>query len=120
MKLSRIEQETIILYNEAEATAGVFTYDSKLLGKLERLAEKYPEQIGVPANRNISFRKPAFWYGSLTVRTPGGCQKKGESKWGDSAKAEECISKGMISISCSGLNISICSAFRIQVKEEVV
>jgi len=45
MKLSRIEQETIILYNEAEATAGVFTYDSKLLGKLERLAEKYPEQI---------------------------------------------------------------------------
>lgn len=45
MKLSRIEQETIILYNEAESTAEVFTYDQKLLTKLERLTEKYPEQV---------------------------------------------------------------------------
>lgn len=45
MKLSRIEQETIILYNEAEATAEVFTYDQKLLAKLERLTEKYPGQV---------------------------------------------------------------------------
>lgn len=45
MKLSRVEQETIVLYNEAESTAEVFTYDQKLLTKLERLAEKYPEQI---------------------------------------------------------------------------
>ena len=45
MKLSRIEQETIILYNEAEATAEVFTYDQKLLTKLERLTEKYPGQV---------------------------------------------------------------------------
>ena len=45
MKLPRIEQETIILYNEAEATAEVFTYDQKLLTKLERLAVKYPDQI---------------------------------------------------------------------------
>lgn len=45
MKLSRIEQETIILYNEAESTAEVFTYDQKLFHKLERLTEKYPGQI---------------------------------------------------------------------------
>lgn len=45
MKLTRIEQETIILYNEAEATAEVFTYDQKLLHKLERLAGKYPKRI---------------------------------------------------------------------------
>lgn len=45
MKLSRIEQETIVLYNEAEATAEVFTYDQKLLAKLERLAKKYPGQV---------------------------------------------------------------------------
>lgn len=45
MKLTKVEQETIILYNEAESTAEVFTYDKKLLNKLERLAEKYPKQI---------------------------------------------------------------------------
>ena len=45
MKLSLYEQETIILYNQAEATAEVYTHDMTLLKKLRRLAEKYPEQI---------------------------------------------------------------------------
>ena len=45
MKLSPYEQETIILYNQGEAAADVETYDPKLLEKLNRLAEKYPEQI---------------------------------------------------------------------------
>lgn len=31
MKLSLYEQETIILYNQAEATAEVYTHDPKLL-----------------------------------------------------------------------------------------
>ena len=34
MKLSLYEQETIILYNQAEATAEVYTHDPKLLEKL--------------------------------------------------------------------------------------
>ena len=46
MKLSLYEQETIILYNQAEATAEVYTHDSRLLEKLRRLAEKYPDQTG--------------------------------------------------------------------------
>lgn len=45
MKPSRIEQETVILYNEAELTAEVYTCDKKLLEKLERLEGKYPEKI---------------------------------------------------------------------------
>src|SRR5699024_12512691 len=45
MKLSRYEQETIILYTQAEATAEVYTHDPRLLEKLRRLAEKYPDQI---------------------------------------------------------------------------
>ena len=45
MKLSLYEQETIILYNQAEATAEVYSHDPKLLEKLRRLAEKYPDQI---------------------------------------------------------------------------
>lgn len=45
MKLSLYEQETIILYNQAEATADVYTHDPKLLEKLRRLTKKYPDQI---------------------------------------------------------------------------
>ena len=36
MKLSRYEQETIILYNQAEATAEVYTHDPRLLEKLRQ------------------------------------------------------------------------------------
>ena len=52
MKLSLYEQETIILYNQAEATAEVYSHDPRLLEKLRRLAEKYPDQIAArpPAN----------------------------------------------------------------------
>ena len=45
MKMSKYEQETIILYNQAELTASVYTHDPKLLEKLARLSEKYPQQI---------------------------------------------------------------------------
>ena len=45
MKLSKYEQETIILYNEEEATASVYTHNPKLMEKLERLSKKYPDKI---------------------------------------------------------------------------
>ena len=45
MKLSKFEEETVVLYNEAEAMASVYTHDPKLKEKLKRLSEKYPEQI---------------------------------------------------------------------------
>ena len=45
MKLSKYEQETIILYNQAEQTASVYTHDPKLLQKLARLMNEYPQQI---------------------------------------------------------------------------
>lgn len=65
MKLSLLEQETILLYNQAEATADVYTHDPKLIQKLERLAEKYPEQIMkkddlhyIVPKRCVSVREP--------------------------------------------------------------
>ena len=65
MKLSLYEQETIILYNQAEATAEVYSNDPRLLEKLRRLAEKYPDQIVkkdrqtcVVRNRCGSVREP--------------------------------------------------------------
>jgi len=45
MKLSKYEEETLVLYNEAQSTASVYTHDPKLKEKLKRLSEKYPEQI---------------------------------------------------------------------------
>ncbi len=49
IELTKYEQETIILYNEEEATASVYTHDPKLKKKLNRLLEKYPEQICLEA-----------------------------------------------------------------------
>lgn len=54
MKLSLYEQETIILYNQAEAAAEVYTHDPRLLEKLRRLAEKYPDQIVKRTGRPFS------------------------------------------------------------------
>ena len=45
MKLSLYEQDTSLLYNQAEAAAEGYTHDPRLLEKLRRLAEKYPDQI---------------------------------------------------------------------------
>ena len=45
MKLSKYEQETILLYNEEEPTASVYTHDPKLIAKLKRLSEKYPDKV---------------------------------------------------------------------------
>lgn len=59
MSLSKYEQETIILYNQAEPTASVYTHDPKLLKKLAHLTKEYPQQI-----------KPG---GPNTYTVPKGC-----------------------------------------------
>lgn len=41
--LSSLEQETIILYNEAEKTANVYTCNKALKLRLDRYCEEYPE-----------------------------------------------------------------------------
>ena len=79
MKLSLYEQETIILYNQAEATAEVYSHDPKLLEKLRRLAEKYPDQIVkkdrqtfIVPKRCVSVREP---YSANAVRPPANAPK---------------------------------------------
>ncbi len=44
MQLSRYEQETIINFNEDEATASVYTHNVALLHKLEKLAQDQPDK----------------------------------------------------------------------------
>ena len=43
--LSLYEKETIITYNESPDAAEVFTYNSALMRKLDKLCEGYPEQV---------------------------------------------------------------------------
>lgn len=42
MKLSKVEQETIVLFNEGDADAEVYTHNAKLKKKLETAAKKNP------------------------------------------------------------------------------
>lgn len=53
--MTRLEQETIINFNEAEAEANVYTHNAALCRKLEALAGQRPEE----AKRGRSF-KDAF------------------------------------------------------------
>jgi len=43
--LTKLEKETVILYNEEEATATVYTHNQKLTAKLRRMAEKFPDKV---------------------------------------------------------------------------
>ena len=47
VKLTKYEQETIILFNEEESTASIYTHNHALKDKLKRLSKLYPEQIRV-------------------------------------------------------------------------
>ena len=51
MELSRLEQETIILFNEAEPTAEIYTHNKKLREKLERLSQKHPDKIALKSDQ---------------------------------------------------------------------
>ena len=44
MELTNYERETIINFNEAEATAVVYTHNKALLRKLEQLAKERPDE----------------------------------------------------------------------------
>ena len=50
MKLSAYERETIILFNETSEPAEVFTYNKRMIRKLERLAQKFPGEFRLKSN----------------------------------------------------------------------
>lgn len=43
MRLSKYEQETIILFNEGEETAHIYTFNSNLKKRLADFAQRYPD-----------------------------------------------------------------------------
>ncbi len=44
---SKLERETIILFNEAEDTVEVYTHNTKLQNRLNKFRTKYPELVSV-------------------------------------------------------------------------
>lgn len=65
MSLTLYEQETIILFNEAEKTTSVYTHNRALIRKLEKLAEDRPDDCRrVKTNHEgeaVDFTIPKGW-----------------------------------------------------------
>lgn len=64
MKLTKTEQETIILFNEAEAAASIYTHNAALCRQLTGLCAAYPEKVRQTADNGyggLSFELPKKW-----------------------------------------------------------
>ena len=64
MKLSNIEKETLVCFNEAERTASVYTYNQALKTQLSELCQTYPEQVRQTAANSwgaVTFELPKKW-----------------------------------------------------------
>ena len=64
MSLSRVEQDTIIRFDEAEATASVYTYNGALKRKLSGLCATRPteaRQIKDDGRGGLTFEVPKRW-----------------------------------------------------------
>ena len=64
MKLSNVEKETIINFNEAERTASVYTHNAALKSQLLELCRTHPEQVRQTAANawgGLTFELPKKW-----------------------------------------------------------
>ena len=64
MKLSNIEKETVINFNEAERTASIYTHNEALKRQLLELCRTYPEQVHQTTNNRwggLTFELPKKW-----------------------------------------------------------
>jgi len=46
MSLSRLEQETIILFNEQESAASIYTHNDRLKAQITEYARRNPDKMG--------------------------------------------------------------------------
>ena len=53
MKLTKYEKETIILFNEAEDTASIYTYNAGLKKRLAAFSRKYPDLCHLEKSNNL-------------------------------------------------------------------
>lgn len=64
MKLSNLERETIILWNEAEKTASIYTHSPVLQRQLSELCISYPEAVFAAEDNGhggLTYELPKKW-----------------------------------------------------------
>ena len=64
MKLSGMERETVINFNEAERTGSIYTHNEALKRQLLELCRAYPEQVRQTAANGwggLTFELPKKW-----------------------------------------------------------
>lgn len=59
MKLSRQEQETIIIFNEADAMASIQVHNGRLLRRLEQLHISHPDDVSI--DHIVDYVIPKGW-----------------------------------------------------------
>ena len=99
MQLTKYEKETIILFNESEDEASIYTYNAGLKTRLANFSRKYPqlcrmkEGLGItidfiaqmhqiPQVKAIPFKDPAFtWEVYMAVKKRESLPKGAEAFW---------------------------------------
>lgn len=76
MNLSKYEQETIILFNEDEDTASVYTFNAKLKEQLRKLASKYPEHCRYVTKSGFGAYTYEISKELVTIMSPCGERKR--------------------------------------------
>ncbi|MCD8332224.1 MAG: hypothetical protein LUB63_06870 [Oscillospiraceae bacterium] len=86
MYLSKLERETIILYNEQEQTASVYTHNAALRRKLESLAQERPDECQLErvshGAQAVEYIVPKKWVKISAGRVLSEEQKAAASEWG--------------------------------------
>lgn len=76
MKLTKYEKETIILFNEEEDAAEIYTYNAKLKQKLCKLAKEYPEDCSFEWRNEWGAYKYKIKKNMITVHVPYSEERK--------------------------------------------
>ena len=90
MKLSNLEKETIILWNEAERDAEIYTHNPALQQQLRDLCGQYPEQVRLTKegpHGSITVQLPKKWLRVVPPRVLSPAQREvlrrmNEKRWG--------------------------------------
>lgn len=94
MKLTRYERETIILFNEKENYANIFTYNTELIERLKGYENKHPQmcsmkEINQKGGHTYIFKKLA-----LSIRLMSPRNEASRNKAAEAYEKKE-ISKGI-------------------------
>lgn len=76
MKLSKYEKETIILFNEEEDCAEIYTFNAKLKQKLRKLAKEYPQDCSFEWKNEWGAYKYKIKKNLITVHVPYSEERK--------------------------------------------